>query len=84
MLGVNLGWEYEARARLALWMKDRAAFEHSMRRSLESYEGERDNPALAARHEQLLRDARAVWESVNVNLSYGSELPTEIENHRAS
>jgi Protein kinase domain/AAA ATPase domain len=79
MLGVNLGWEYEARARLALWMKDRAVFERSMRRSLESYEGERDNPALAARHEQLLRDARAIWESLDVNGAFGTLPPTEVE-----
>jgi hypothetical protein len=62
MHGLNLGWSYEARAQVALMMKDRATFEHSMRRCSASYQGERDNPALIARHQHLIQQARAIWE----------------------
>jgi hypothetical protein len=62
MLGLNLGWLYEARALLALMMKDREKFEHCMRRCAASYQGERDNPALAGRHQHLMQRARAIWD----------------------
>jgi hypothetical protein len=62
MHGLNLGWSYETRAQIALLMKDRAAFEHNMRRCAASYEGERDNPALRGRHEHLMQLARSIWD----------------------
>lgn len=59
--GINIGWPCEVRARVALWMKDREAFAIYASRTAHGYGGGRDNPALAARYERLMQDARAVW-----------------------
>jgi serine/threonine-protein kinase len=64
MYGLNLGWSYEARARVSLWMSDRDGFERCMRHCAEHYQGGRDNPALAARYEQLMQAARARWDGM--------------------
>ncbi|HKP59953.1 MAG TPA: protein kinase [Polyangiales bacterium] len=64
MRGLNLGWSYEARARVALWMNDRVMFERCLRSCTQNYGGGRNNPALAARHERLLLDARSRWEAL--------------------
>lgn len=61
MLGLNIGWSYEARARVALWMRDRPTFERCLARCTESYQGERTSPALALRYEQLVRAAQLQW-----------------------
>jgi tetratricopeptide (TPR) repeat protein len=64
MYGLNLGWSYEARAQVSLWMKDRESFERCLRSCAEHYQGGRDNPALAARYEQLMQAARATWKGM--------------------
>jgi hypothetical protein len=61
MYGLNLGWSYEARARVSLWMNDRVGFERCVRSCAEHYQGGRDNPALAARYAQLIQSGRTAW-----------------------
>jgi tetratricopeptide (TPR) repeat protein len=65
MYGLNLGWSYEARARVASWMKDYESFERYVRSCAEHYQRGRDNPALAARYEQLMQAARATWQHMD-------------------
>jgi tetratricopeptide (TPR) repeat protein len=60
MGGVSAGWVFEARARVALWMGDRAAFTHFAERCAERYRQAGGDPALAARYERLLQEARAL------------------------
>ena len=61
MRGLNMGWSYEARARVALQMNDRDGFERYLRLCSDHYDRGRGNPALAARRERLLQSARARW-----------------------
>jgi hypothetical protein len=46
---------------VALRMRDRASFEHCLEQCALNYAGGRDNPALAARYERLLQEARSIW-----------------------
>jgi hypothetical protein len=81
MHGLNLGWCYEARAQLALLMKDRAMFEHCMRRCAASYQGERDNPALLGRHQHLMQRAREIWEGFGeITIWDEVEMTTTVES----
>jgi tRNA A-37 threonylcarbamoyl transferase component Bud32 len=61
MSGLNVGWAYDARTVVALRMRDRASFEHCLEQCALNYAGGRDNPALAARYERLLQEARSIW-----------------------
>lgn len=65
MHGLNLGWSYEARARVSLWRNDREGFERSVRSCAVHYQGGRDNPALAARYEHLMQAARETWQDMD-------------------
>jgi serine/threonine protein kinase len=55
--GINLGFAYETRARVALLMEDDEAFVIYAKRCAEQYRG-RDNPALTAKYDNLLQEAR--------------------------
>ncbi|HEX4352473.1 MAG TPA: hypothetical protein VHZ95_06155, partial [Polyangiales bacterium] len=77
MYGLNLGWSYEARAQLALWMSDQSTFEHCMRNCSDHYRGGRDSPALAARYEHLLKAGLTCWQGIDsVSLAVGADLTT--------
>jgi serine/threonine protein kinase/tetratricopeptide (TPR) repeat protein len=55
--GLALGVLYEARARIAIWMQDSAAFEHFAELCASEYQKGK-NPALGAKFARLLEDAR--------------------------
>ncbi|HKP58370.1 MAG TPA: AAA family ATPase [Polyangiales bacterium] len=56
--GASLGWAYEARARLALLQNDEASFEKYAMLCRQQYKKTDGNPALAAKYEQLMQEAR--------------------------
>ncbi|HKU40846.1 MAG TPA: hypothetical protein VJR89_21945, partial [Polyangiales bacterium] len=56
--GAYLGSAYEARARLALWVQDEVGFEKYAMLCRQQYKKTDGNPALAARYEQLMQEAR--------------------------
>jgi hypothetical protein len=56
--GAALGWAYEARARLALLQRDEAAFEKYAMLCRQQYRKTGGNPALAAKYERLMQEAR--------------------------
>jgi hypothetical protein len=56
----SLGLVYEARARTALWMKDATAFDCYARKCATQYRLAQADPALIAKYERLMREARAL------------------------
>jgi hypothetical protein len=58
MEGVVLGWVYEARARVALWARDAAGFERNAQVCAQQYKKSGGNPALAAKYQRLMQEAR--------------------------
>jgi hypothetical protein len=56
--GVALGWVYEVRARIALWMDDPDAFERYAQLCARQYNKSGGDPALAAKYERLMTEAR--------------------------
>jgi tetratricopeptide (TPR) repeat protein len=57
MAGLALGSLYEARARTAIWMRDKEAFEHFAELCAREYRKGK-NPALSAKFARLMEDAR--------------------------
>jgi tetratricopeptide (TPR) repeat protein len=68
-LGVALGGLHEARARIAIWMHDTPAFEAHAERCAQHFSKSGGEPALAAKYERLLQEAR------HHGLSTGREVP---------
>jgi serine/threonine-protein kinase len=58
MQGVTLGWAYEARARVALAMGDAQSFTANAQLCAQQYRRAEGDPALAAKYERLMQDAR--------------------------
>jgi hypothetical protein len=58
MEGVVVAWVYEARARVALDMGDAASFDRYSKACAEQYKRSGGNPALAAKYERLMQEAR--------------------------
>jgi hypothetical protein len=58
MEGVVLGWVHEARARIALWMNDLATFDRHAQLCAQQYKKSGGEPALAAKYERLMQEAR--------------------------
>jgi tetratricopeptide (TPR) repeat protein len=58
MQGVTLGWVYEARARVALWMADNEGFVKYAQLCALQYRRAEGDPALAAKYERLMQEAR--------------------------
>jgi hypothetical protein len=56
--GVAIGSRHEIRARIAVWMNDRPAFEHHARLSKRHFHQGGADPAFAARYERLMQAAR--------------------------
>ena len=56
--GLNLGWIYEARARLAILMRDEAAFASAAAKCAAEYGLGRSGSSLVAKYEALLMEAR--------------------------
>ena len=67
--GMTLGWAYEARARLALWKHDEASFEKYAMLCRQQYKKTGGNPALAAKYERLMQEARALGAVASGELS---------------
>jgi tetratricopeptide (TPR) repeat protein len=70
--GLNLGWAYEQRARVALWMGDRAAFVEAADGCAREYGKGRGVAAFAAKYEALCEEAR------HLGIGSPSELPPQI------
>jgi hypothetical protein len=56
--GATLGWVYEARARLAIHEHDEPSFEKYAQLCRQQYRKTGGNPALAAKYERLMQEAR--------------------------
>jgi hypothetical protein len=56
--GAALGWVYEARARLAIRQGDEPTFEKYAQLCRQQYRKTGGNPALAAKYERLMQEAR--------------------------
>jgi len=56
--GLALGWLNEARARIALWMDDMESFERHAELCAQQYKKSGREPALAAKYERLMQEAR--------------------------
>lgn len=56
--GLNLGWAYETRARVAIYMRDQEAFVESAARCAREYGRGRGGSSLASRYEALRAEAR--------------------------
>lgn len=56
--GVSVGTRHEARARVAVWMNDKASFEHHAQRCAQHFERSGGDPSLAAKYERLMQEAR--------------------------
>jgi hypothetical protein len=67
--GVPIGWAYEARARLALWQRDEATFEKYGLLCRQQYRKTGGNPALAAKYERLMQEARQAGAPVTGELA---------------
>jgi hypothetical protein len=57
--GVVLGWVFEARARIAAWMRDEPTFEHYAQLCARQYKKTEGEPAFAAKYERLIQEARS-------------------------
>lgn len=68
-VGVPIGWAYEARARLALWQRDEATFEKFGLLCRQQYRKTGGNPALAAKYERLMQEARQAGAPVTGELA---------------
>jgi hypothetical protein len=58
MQGVVVGWVYEARARVALWMGDVDSFEQHAQLCAQQYRKSGGEPSLAAKYDRLMQEAR--------------------------
>jgi len=79
--GATLGWAYEARARLAIWQRDEPAFEKYGMLCRQQYRKTGGNPALAAKYERLMQEARHAGAPVTGELAESlsrSTSPSEV------
>lgn len=91
--GATLGWAYEARARLALLQRDEVTFEKYAMLCRQQYRKTGGNPALAAKYERLMQEARSAGAAVTPELAEEltrstsatlSEVHTTLERDRES
>jgi hypothetical protein len=67
--GASLGWAYEMRARLAVWQRDEVSFEKYGILCRQQYRKTGGNPALAAKYESLVQEARSAGAPVTAELA---------------
>jgi hypothetical protein len=73
MVGLSLGALYETRARIAIWMKDQAAFDLYAERCASEYKKGK-NPALSAKFGRLMEEARQQKVAASEPTQQASEL----------
>lgn len=76
--GLNLGWAYEVRARVAIWMRDQVAFARSAAACAREYGYGRGGSMFGPKYEALLAEAR------QNGLQSASELPPAPESEAVS
>jgi tetratricopeptide (TPR) repeat protein len=83
MQGVVIGWVFEARARVALWMGDNQSFEHHAQLCAQQYKKSGGEPALAAKYDRLMQEARQRGVSLRRELADAMAAQTTAErtNH---
>jgi hypothetical protein len=79
MQGVVVGWAYEARARVALWMDDLTAFEAHAQLCAQQYKKSGGEPALAAKYERLMQEARHRGMTLSRDVTDAMAMHTTVE-----